>query len=286
MIPKRIFFYWENDKLSWMRYMTIYSFRKMNPDWQIDFYFDDKPISSTPAFIQAGRKQDFCNYKGLDYFSNLKDLNINVIRWDTEEVGLKNFKDITPSGKSNLFKWHQLYKHGGIYSDMDILFFKPIDELYNQWNKDNIDVVICQAKYLSIGLMASTSNNDFFKDIFYNTFKFENHTQYQTYGVLNVYDLYKGTPKSQILSHAAQKYPRINIFNLPMDIVYHFNHHDIAKCFDKNSTTEISEFPENAIGYHWYGGGAVAQKYNNTLNHENYMNYNYLFCKLHKNYFT
>jgi mannosyltransferase OCH1-like enzyme len=257
----------------------------MNPDWQIDLYYDDAPISISPSFIQLGRKQDYCNYKGLDYFSNLKDLNINIIKWNTKEVEINKFKDITPSGKSNLFKWHQLYKYGGIYADMDILFFRPINELYDQWNNDNINVVICQTKYLSIGLMASTPNNDFFRDIFYNTFKFEYHTQYQTYGVVNVYDLYSGTSKSDILSVAKEKYPHLNIFNLPMETVYHFNHRDVSKCFEKNSVIEISEFPKNAIGYHWYAGGSICQKYNNLLNHKNYMKYNTLFNKLYKHYF-
>lgn len=286
MIPKRIFFYWENNKMSWMRYMTLYSFRKMNPDWQMDLYYDDAPISTAPAFIEAGRKQDYCNFNGIDYSSRIKDLNINLIKWNTEEVDINKFKDITPSGKSNVFKWHQLYKYGGVYADMDILFFKSIDELYNQWNNDNIGVVICQTKYLSIGLMASTPNNDFFKDIFYNTFKFEYHTQYQTYGVVNVYDLYSGISKSEVLSVAKEKYPHLKMYNLPMEVVYHFNHRDVGKCFDNNNTIEISEFPENAIGYHWYAGGSVCQKHNNLLNHENYMNYNSLFCKLYKHYFN
>lgn len=282
MMPKRIFFYWENDKLSWMRYMTFYSFRKMNPDWQIDLYYNEKTTSVNNYLgKQAEYKQDFSNYQGPDYFSKLKDLNINLIKWNTEEVEIEKFKDITPSGKSNIFKWHQLYKNGGIYADTDILFFKPIDQLYNQWNKENADVVICQTKHLSIGLMASTPNNDFFKDIFYNTFKFENHTAYQTYGVLNVYNLYENIERSQILLAAKKKYPKLNMFNLPMNVVYHFNHNDLAKCFSDISPN-ISDFPENAIGYHWYGGSGVAQKFNNKLNHENYMNYYYLFCKLCK----
>jgi len=271
--------------------MTLFSFRKMNPDWQMDLYCNEKTVLTpelTPDFIKAGRRQDFWFYEGLDYFSKIKELNINIIKWNTEEVELNRFKNITPSGKSNLFKWYQLYKNGGIYSDMDILFFKPIDELYNQWNKENINVVICQTKYISIGLMASTSENDFFKDIFYNTFKFEKHYAYQAYGVLNVYDLYKsyGCYGQKILPFAIEKYPHLKFFNLPMDVVYHYNNKNIGDCFHQNCAINITDFPENAIGYHWYAGGGVAQKFNNLLNHNNYLNYNYLFCKLCKNYFN
>ena len=40
-IPKRIFFYWGGSDMSWMRYMTLYSFRKMNPDWEVILYVSD-----------------------------------------------------------------------------------------------------------------------------------------------------------------------------------------------------------------------------------------------------
>jgi mannosyltransferase OCH1-like enzyme len=276
--------------MSWMRYMTLYSFRQLHPDWQMDLYYDDKPISLNAPYLKKpqGKEpvQDFHKYNnGLDYSPNLKDLNINVIKWDTEEVNISKFYDITPSGKSNIFKWHQLYKYGGIYSDMDVLYFKPIDELYNQWNADNTNVVITQSQYLSIGLMASTPENEFFRDIFKHTFKFTNHNNYQTYGVMTIYDLYKGIQKSQILETAEKRYPSINFSNLPMHVLYYFNHKDIDKCFNNANNINIFHYPQTSIGYHWYAGGVSAQNYNNLLNHMNYKNYDVLFSKLCKNYF-
>ena len=37
-IPKIVHFYWGNEKLSYLRYMSVYSFRKLNPDWKIKIH--------------------------------------------------------------------------------------------------------------------------------------------------------------------------------------------------------------------------------------------------------
>ena len=38
-IPKLAHFYWGNDTLSFLRYLSIYTFSKFNPDWRIQFYY-------------------------------------------------------------------------------------------------------------------------------------------------------------------------------------------------------------------------------------------------------
>jgi len=62
MIPKRMFFYWSGNDLSWMRYMTLYSFRKMNPNWEIILYLSDN-VNKIKTW-NSGEEQDFLNYTG------------------------------------------------------------------------------------------------------------------------------------------------------------------------------------------------------------------------------
>ena len=175
MIPKRIFFYWENDKMSWMRYMTLYSFRKMNPEWEMDLFFNNAN-NITEKQWKTGNEQDFHSYDGVDYFDKIKNLNINIKEIDFNENGLEQFKNVTPSGKSDIFKWYELYKNGGFFSDMDIIYFQPMDKLYNHIKENNYDTLICQTRYLdihnylSVGFLASNKDNNFYGDIFNNCF--------------------------------------------------------------------------------------------------------------------
>ena len=286
-IPKRIFFYWENDKISWMRYMTLYSFRKFNPGWTMDLFYDDKTIFENQW--KTFNKQDFSSFNGIDYYDKIKDLNINIKKWDMNIDGLEVFKGVTPSGKSDIFKWYELYKNGGIFSDMDILYFKPIDNLYNHLIDNGFDTVICEKqnnifKYLSVGFISSNKNNDFYKDIFNNCFKFQKQNEYQTYGVDCIYDLYNTVPiNSNVSGASTNKYPNLKIFNLPFNTVYPFDSNQIDICF--NNDLKLEQLDTNTIGYHWYAGHPTSQKYNNILTDDNYMNYNNLFCNICKEIF-
>jgi hypothetical protein len=44
----------------------------------------------------------------------------------------------------------------------------------------------------------------------------------------------------------------------------------------------VKTFNPKSIGYHWYGGAEVAQKFNNLLTEDNYMNYNITFSEIVK----
>ena len=284
MIPKRIFFYWENNKMSWMRYMTLYSFRKFNPDWEMDLYYENNNIISDNQW-DTNNSQDFSSYVGEDYFDKIKDLNINIKKIDFDKDNLSVFKNVTPSGKSDIFKWYELSKNGGVYSDMDILYIRPMDELYSHLIENNVDTLICQdnyknVKYLSVGFIASAENNDFYKDIFNNCFKFNKQDKYETYGVDCLYDSYDMSfSNNDVLNASKIKYPELNIYNLSFKMIYPFNSDRIEYCYNN---VDIKEVPSYTIGYHWYAGHPLSQKYNNLLNENNYQNYNNLFCNLSK----
>lgn len=282
LIPKRIFFYWQNDSLSWMRYMTLYSFRKLNPDWQIDlFYFDD-------AFVHKKQwktleNQDYFTYKGPDYFDKIYELNINIKRWEMDEWQLELFSKLNPVAKSDVFRWYELYKNGGIYSDMDILFIKPIDQLYNTLISGKFNTMICLHEYLSIGFLGSAQYNALFEDVYDNCRKIvENDIGYQSFGVCSFYDLF-GTDMAQknILQVI---YPELNIYNLPFKTVYPFDSFQIENCF--TGKCDINQISEETIGYHWYAGHPLAQKYNSILTERYFKSFHNLFCELVKKYYN
>lgn len=269
VIPKRIFFYWGNNKMSWMRYMTLKSFRRLNPDWEMILYTSSSKINY--KIWKTKNYQDFFCYEGVDYRLKLGDLNISIVPFECND-------NLTPSHTSNFLKWQELATKGGIYSDMDILYFKPIDEFYDKIK--DYDTAICQTDYLSIGLLASSGNNKFYQDIYNNAFKSFNKNYYQSAGIETIYNLYECS-LSNVLNRAKLKYPELKFYNIPMDIVYPYDSKNIVQAF--STPCEASELPDETIGYHWYAGHRKSQDYNNILTEDNYTKYNTLFSKILKN---
>ena len=279
-IPKRIFFYWEGDKMSWMRYMTLYSFRKYNPDWKMVLYLNKNPKIKVKPW-KCINSQDFFSYVGDDYFDLLSKLNIEIVEWDLSDNKIKETDlVVSPSHKSNFLKWSKLHEDGGIYSDMDILFFKPIDSFYDELIDGCYDTAICQTKYLSIGFLASKKHNEFFRDIFINGISKFNKDDYQTAGVMNIYDLYDGVSIDKVLDAAKIKYKNLKFYNIPMNLLYFLDSTKINYAI--NNSLNINKFPAESIGYHWYAGHPNMQKLNNLLNENNYMNHNNTFTCIAK----
>ena len=159
MENKTILFFWGNTKMSWLRYMTLYSFRKYNPDWLINLYVSDQKIHTKTW--KTYEEQDFFMYAGNDYMDNIKDLNINTIEYTIKD---KKGNEISPSQKSNFFKWQLLATNGGFYSDMDILFFRSINDLYEKTKE--YDIGLTYTWIFSVGFMFSKGNNLFFQDVY------------------------------------------------------------------------------------------------------------------------
>ena len=77
-----------------------------------------------------------------------------------------------------------------------------------------------------------------------------------------------------------KKYPYLKFYNIPFDLVYPYGSENIPYPF----STDINplNLSETTIGYHWYAGHPIAQRFNNLLNENNYINYNNLFCNIAK----
>ena len=288
-IPKRMFFYWGGSNLSWMRYMTLYSFRKMNPDWEVVLYVSDDNIKNKGW--KSREDQDYYNYKGDNYFNNLKDLNIKIEKAEFPKKIQDKLKHLSPIHKSDLYRYYQLFINGGFYCDMDVLFFRPIDDLYNEIIDLEYDTVIHEYKSstqtLTIGFLGACINNEYYKNLFefginYCINRVKNtkiEDNYQSMGVQLIYRMISGELHIEnAFDVISLKYPNLKFFNLPTSLIYKFDWTKINYCF--SNSIKINEFDWDSIGYHWYGGGKESQYYNNILNEKNYKNHKITFTKI------
>jgi len=277
-MQKVMSFFWANSQISWMRYMTLFSFRKLNPDWEMVLYLCPPNGVKTKTWTDIPI-QDFHNFEGRDYFREVRQLDITILKWELANHPLIDVNKIGPSYKSNFFKWQKLAMDSGFYCDLDVLFVRPIDDLYEQCRDS--DVLIAHHNHWSIGLLGSSGNNQFYRDIYNNAFQSYTPKQYQSTGVTNI-DSWCKKLKEFSESHTnfitiKNHYPDIQFFNLDMIYVYpwRYNRSQIEHVF--LSKRRHSSLPKKCIGIHWYAGTTTAQKYNNLMDGTNFTKFNNTF---------
>jgi len=283
-IPKRIFFFWGNKTLSWMRYLTLKSFRLLNPDWQMILY-TSKCTKDTKTW-NDDVAQDFHTYKGRDYLPQVEELGVEIHEWH-----LQDYENITASHLSNFLKWHKLSAHGGVYSDMDILWAQPMDKLYDEFR--DFDVAICVTRYLSIGLLGSSIGNRMFTAFFNNAKVNYDPTRYQCVGVENIYDLLYNAEAfnkdgkvdwnfirmQNIMQDLRDMFPELKIFNIPFGCVYPFTCTNTEGIFKAKH-----DLPNHVVGLHWYAGAPLAQQWNSILDEQSVLEHDNTFTRIASRY--
>lgn len=265
MIPKILTLYWGGN-LSYLRYLTILSFKKLNPQWHINVFYPAFPTSNVSW--KTGEQSG--SYLGANYFPMLEEF-ADLIPFSMESIG---FSDLMPEvHKSGVVRAWALSEYGGLYSDMDILYVKPfkIDPVFNLIiSYDEVNTSFSDG---FIG--CSIQGKSFFKnflDSFYK-FKLTNINKEMGYQALG----------PSVWNNLVQKsnYPP-DVWNIPMSLVYHYDSFHIDDIFSENSNDLNTLFPEESIGCHWYGGHPATRYWENMITPENYK-FNNIISKLVQN---
>ena len=121
-----IYLYWGNDKLSFLRFLTIHTLCKFNERVVLIKRRRRNYVHDNLEWTEI--KQDFQSFEGMDYSSyiNYPNLTIEYLEEDYPEIALRNLSDVHIS---DLLGWYILATKGGTISDMDILYIKPVPEI-------------------------------------------------------------------------------------------------------------------------------------------------------------
>jgi Glycosyltransferase sugar-binding region containing DXD motif len=109
-------FYWGNTTLPWLQSLSILTFRKLHPDWEVNVY-----TSATP-----------CVYDSVhDYWNTIEDCNIYTIDVrDITGASLNGYPDNNPwhhTAWSDALRNYLLLTRGGVWSDVDVLWYARAD---------------------------------------------------------------------------------------------------------------------------------------------------------------
>jgi hypothetical protein len=107
--------------MSLLQTFTVKTFHDLNPDWDIIVHL----IKQRPD--QLGKNIYVPDYAGNDYFHLVVPF-VHVSEIDLEEEGIGT--DKYPSMTSDIIRLKMLYKWGGVYSDFDVIWLKPMSEFY------------------------------------------------------------------------------------------------------------------------------------------------------------
>jgi len=277
-IPRVMNFFWSGPRLSWMRYLTLRSFRYYNPDFRIVLHTAEatggkKWVSSETLDSQS--------YEGPDYMDQVDALDVTRKTYDTIHLG-RLAKGLAPSHLCDICQWQLLHHDGGFYADMDILFAAPIpyDDVKNR------DVVYCLSEgFIAIGLFGASPQNRFFKAVLETAKQNYKPTAYQSTGAEAIYRLggiwprwgQVDQPGIKALQTLKLRFQKEKFLRLPDSTVYPWTYRQTEQIFN-----ETHLLPPGCIGIHWFGGNTISQQWNNLLTVDNQMSYSNTFIQCAK----
>lgn len=271
-IPKVAHFYWGGDKMSYMRYMTLYSFKKMNPDWSVKLYVP-KEVNNSRTWRDSFHQTDTADYSSSEnYFNEAKNLPIKIVKVDFPP----EIKKLGEAQKSDFLRWRLLYTEGGLWSDMDIVYHRPISDIYiNNESEADIDNTISiipkTQNSHQIGFYLSSPKNRMFKELCMLSSTKTDVTLYQDLGCY-LLNRHLGTQE--------QINTRFDVVtsNLKQTVVYKSDHQNLEQIYTHDNFQDKYLSDEETIGIHWYGGAELSQKYNNLINHDTVYDINNTLC--------
>lgn len=231
--------------MSYLQHLSVVSFKKHNPNWEVVLHMPKTRTDILPTWVTVEQTH---RYTGKDYLEKTKDLcTLHYI--DFEKHGTHKLHEVQ---KSDFIRWKILYEQGGVWSDMDILYIKPIDELLKQ---EFCSTICYDGMHHLIGFYVTEPGQEIYNDIFKEAkerIKAPFSTDYQFIGSRMVKSLLVGD---------ARVYGYPGVLNLSMSVVYPYSPEDsdIQELFFGAE----DKIQGDTIGIHWYNGNPIAKKYQN-----------------------
>ena len=248
MIPRHCYFYWGGGPLSYLQYLSVKTFKDLNPDWCVKLLMPKTIVLIQPPWDTGELLNDFI---GEDYLERTKEIcDVELVDFDEMGIDWRGAHDVQ---KGDFLKWHVLHDRGGLFSDIDILYLKPLDELM----KNKFDALVCYVTHAATGFLMAKPKQKMFKDLAKLAESLWIRHMWNNYqglgpGLLSEFKSFQGLQ---------QVYPETKLYNLPMDIVYPYKPGtEVYELFFGDS---INKTTKNTVGIHWYNGNFVAKEYQN-----------------------
>jgi hypothetical protein len=238
-------FFWAGGPMSFLRYMTLKSFRYYNPDWTMRLW--SAPVVKAKSW-RGWESSDSQDYHGADYMDRVKALRV-----EHKSIVLP-LPNLPPAHACDLCEWHVLSTEGGWFSDMDILYVRPMPVVDG-------DVFLCYTPTgFGVGFLGGSPRNPAWAAVYQAARKGYRPDRYQSTGVNAVAGRF-GDPAQGMARH----YPLLRVVTLPAATVYPFSYLQVTGMW-----TDATALSEETIGVHWFGAHPESQQRNGLISPTNY----------------
>jgi hypothetical protein len=257
-IPKVCHLYWDKSPMALLQVFTVVSFHKYNPDWKIIIY-----LTKQDWRTELGKNIYVPDYTGKDWFYMIEKLDyveikeIDLIEW---EVNL----DAHSCQGSDLFRRNILYKEGGVYSDFDVIWLKPMNEFVNIdciGNASDFESIVSFYEYThgfhNVSNLISEPGSQYIYSLIEEQRKVKPPYDHQAFGseMLN--------KKYPDLNSITSKFPRI--LAIKYETFYPYNTFHMESLFIHNDLTPLNS--KNVMCVHWFNGNRFSKEYINTADY-------------------
>lgn len=272
-IPRVAYFYWGNTALPYLRYMSMITFKKFNPDWKV-ICFTPVQLTTTQSWSTFENKE---SVNTRDYTNELRESGVILSPFDMQSIGFSN--DLSEVLKSDLLRLFLLSRFGGLWSDNDILYFRPITKAlpttdcgayfcFRRGGVTQENTPKNGPRYHLIGFLASEPGNTWYTQLFNGAKDALNTSQYQSVG--STY--YKTLLNDGNIDQCT------DIFNIDINTVYPSRAY--PGMWEQTADCHTYEVLAHTVGWHFYGGGPVSGQMQNLITPETYMKYDNIICWL------
>jgi hypothetical protein len=228
--------------------MSLFSFSTLNKDWQLRLHTVSDDIE--PTWGSANNKHR-AEKDYRDWIGKIPNLLI---------VNEADFPGLPGVQRSDILRNKYLYEDGGLWSDVDIIYYRPMSHLgCNLVEYQDVDCGLCYTNaWFPIAFMLSGPGSTFFKDVLDDQIRLLNAPQrarprYQKYGT-KVY--------SYAFKNSTYQHTKIAVHE-----IYQKQWRQHGDIFAGSVGLNVG------IGVHWYGGSQSAAEYEPKINHENWRDY-------------
>ena len=253
-IPKILHLYWDENRMSQLQTLTVDSFHRLNPDWEINIYKAKQPYLGSGKYVP--------DYTGKDYFhlvEKMEYVNIEIINLDDYDISYELHGIL----RSDIVRYHKLYEYGGVWSDFDVVWLKPMNHFYNIDYVGNtqikeIDGVVSFSKntggFHSIGVMIHRKQDDYILSLIEETKRVRPPYNHQSFGSAMIGSMYL------TFELFNDKFP--NIIGALYETYYPYSVSNFCRT-RLYGEIDLTHITKNTMCVHWFNGHASSKAYVN-----------------------
>jgi hypothetical protein len=246
-IPKRIFFFYSSPAIPFMRWLSLFSFRKLNPDWEI-------------VLLLAANSDQAVKHHGPEKVDS--GILPGEARGDTFGIATMPAK-IDPGHTipqaASVWRWRMLEQYGGWFADTDILFVDSMQSVAEQCS--NTDFAFSASRWGADGLslVGATKGGGLCRDLLMASASCTDPRFHAagSLAFLRVAGVDERAKAGDRMKAITGRYPDHTVTMMPSCTVYPWGADQLHQIFDNDNPVPESfkdgVAGDRVVGIHWYG---------------------------------